>query len=202
MNAATPTFAPSGINIPDVPVNAIVVDPANSNILYAGTDIGVYQSTNGGANWNPYGAGLPRVTVFDLAFQAGTGVLRAATHGRGIWQIGPSGQGEVPASTLRMGKSVTAGNLTANWGASCTTATNNYAIQEGTLGNWYSHAGLVCATGNVTSFDFTPGGASRYYLVIATDGNYEGSYGVDSNGTVIPPSQSPCRTQAVTNTCG
>jgi photosystem II stability/assembly factor-like uncharacterized protein len=86
LNAATPTWTASGNGIPSVPVNAFVVDPADSNVLYAGTDIGVYQSTDGGANWAPFNTGLPRVPVFDLAFQDAHRVLRAATHGRGIYE--------------------------------------------------------------------------------------------------------------------
>ncbi|MBK6991525.1 MAG: DUF11 domain-containing protein [Chitinophagaceae bacterium] len=73
--------------MPQIPVNAFIIDPANSNNLFAGTDIGVYGSTNGGTTWLPYGTGLPRVAVFDMAI---TGlpakVLRIATHGRGMWQ--------------------------------------------------------------------------------------------------------------------
>jgi photosystem II stability/assembly factor-like uncharacterized protein len=85
------TWTASGTGIPDVPVNTIVVDPQNSNNLYAGTDIGVYRSTNAGASWTPFSEGLPRVAVFDMEFQARSNssirVLRIATHGRGIWQI-------------------------------------------------------------------------------------------------------------------
>ncbi len=86
LNAATPTWTATGNGIPSIPVNAFVVDPADSNVLYAGTDIGVYQSTDGGANWSPFSAGLPRVPVFDLALQNANRVLRAATHGRGIYE--------------------------------------------------------------------------------------------------------------------
>jgi len=56
-------------------------------VLYVGTDIGVYRSTDGGANWSPFNSGLPRVPVFDLALQNANRVLRAATHGRGIYEI-------------------------------------------------------------------------------------------------------------------
>jgi hypothetical protein len=84
------TWTSAGSGMPDVPVNAFAIDPANSNDLFAGTDIGVYRSLNGGASWTPFGTGLPIVAVFDLAVVApGTpnAVLRAATHGRGMWQI-------------------------------------------------------------------------------------------------------------------
>ncbi len=54
--------------------------------MYAGTDIGVYFSSDGGANWSPYGTGLPKVAVFDLQIQPTSRMLRAATHGRGVWE--------------------------------------------------------------------------------------------------------------------
>ena len=72
--------------VPDVSVNAFVVDPAKSNHLYAGTDRGVFNSTDGGATWNLYGTGLPDVAVFDLAISS-DGHVRASTHGRGFYEI-------------------------------------------------------------------------------------------------------------------
>jgi hypothetical protein len=90
LNAATPTWTAAGTGIPSVPVNAFVVDPNNSSNLFAGTDIGVYGSTDGGTTWSPYGTGLPAVAVFDMKIvQPGTSneSLRVATHGRSMWQI-------------------------------------------------------------------------------------------------------------------
>src|SRR5262249_46008731 len=46
LGAAAPAWTPAGMGIPDVPVNAFVVDKSNSNNVYAGTDIGVYRSTD------------------------------------------------------------------------------------------------------------------------------------------------------------
>ena len=86
----SPNWTPasgSGANMfPQVPVNAFVIDPANSNRLLAGTDIGVYSSEDGGANWTPVGTGLPRVAVFDMGITSER-KLRIATHGRGMWEI-------------------------------------------------------------------------------------------------------------------
>jgi hypothetical protein len=80
-----PTWsAINGTGLPLVPVNAFFVDPA-SNFLYAGTDIGVYVSVNGGTSWAPLGTGFPRIAVFDLEDAPG-GILRAATHGQGIYE--------------------------------------------------------------------------------------------------------------------
>ena len=72
--------------LPFVPVDVIVVDPQNSNTIYAGTDIGVYVSTTGGASWTPFGTGLPRVAIFDMKITVDR-MIRVATHGRGVYQI-------------------------------------------------------------------------------------------------------------------
>src|SRR5437899_4638704 len=87
LNAAPPTWTIAAIGLPDVPFNGFVIDPLNSNMLYAGSDIGVFVSSDGGNTWNPFGTGLPRVAVFDAAFQAPNRLVRIATHGRGAWEI-------------------------------------------------------------------------------------------------------------------
>jgi Calx-beta domain len=83
---AAAVWQASGNGIPSVPINAFAIDPLNSNNLYAGTDIGVYFSSDAGASWSPFGSALPKVTVFDLQIQPTSRILRAATHGRGIWE--------------------------------------------------------------------------------------------------------------------
>lgn len=92
LNSNPPTWTAitgtGGNTIPQVPVNAFVVDPQNSSVLYAGTDIGVYVSTDGGANWSPFGTGLPRVAVFGMGItNANPRKLRVATHGKGMYEI-------------------------------------------------------------------------------------------------------------------
>jgi photosystem II stability/assembly factor-like uncharacterized protein len=72
--------------LPDIPVNALCIDPT-PNTYYVGTDIGVYRTTDGGSNWQPFSTGLPNVAIYDLQLHTPTGrLLRAATHGRGLWQ--------------------------------------------------------------------------------------------------------------------
>lgn len=72
-------------DLPDAPVGALVVDPATSN-LYVATDVGVWRSTDDGAHWEPFEAGLPNVPVVDLALDPVRRLLRAATHGFGVFQ--------------------------------------------------------------------------------------------------------------------
>lgn len=83
--------------LPDVPTNGIAIDPLYPDTLYIGNDIGVYCSTNGGTSWFPFGGGLPRVSVFEVAIQPTSRKLRIATHGRGMWEI-PLFTGSAPAA--------------------------------------------------------------------------------------------------------
>ena len=68
------------------PVNSIVIDPADSNRLFCGCDLGVFRTDNAGMNWVPWDQGLPNVSVFDLKVHGPRRLLRAATHGRSIWE--------------------------------------------------------------------------------------------------------------------
>jgi hypothetical protein len=74
-------------DLPDQPVNAIAVDPANPSHWFAGTDVGVWVTVDGGSVWAPFHTGLPNVVVVDLEIQAATRKLFAGTHGRGAWEI-------------------------------------------------------------------------------------------------------------------
>jgi hypothetical protein len=71
----------------DEPVNVILEDPANENILYAGTLRGVYISIDRGISWSYLGNNMPGAAIADLEIHESAGDLIAATHGRGIYKI-------------------------------------------------------------------------------------------------------------------
>jgi len=68
-------------------VNAIVIDDKNDSILFIGTDAGVYVTTDLGQSWQPLGAGLPNAAVVQINFYTRERLLRAATHGRAMWNF-------------------------------------------------------------------------------------------------------------------
>ncbi len=72
-------------NLPEAPVNDIVVDPADTSVLYVATDFGVYVTADLGGTWAALGAGLPNVVVCDLELHHPTRTLVAGTYGRSLW---------------------------------------------------------------------------------------------------------------------
>jgi len=82
------TWNARSTGIPDTPASSILIDPVTPQRLWIGTDQGVYRTTDGGLNWSRYSNGLPRVVVTDLKLHRNTGLLRAGTYGRGVWEIG------------------------------------------------------------------------------------------------------------------
>jgi hypothetical protein len=66
-------------------VHVIREDPANRNLLFVGTDVGAYVSTNRGSSWQRFMTGLPTVPVHDLEIHPRDHEIIAATHGRSIW---------------------------------------------------------------------------------------------------------------------
>ncbi|MEM9592903.1 MAG: hypothetical protein AAGD06_01480 [Acidobacteriota bacterium] len=73
--------------LPDLPVNAVAVDPEDSAKVWVAADVGVHQSDDGGGRWTSFGRGLPNAVVADLCFHPGARLLRAATHSRGVWEV-------------------------------------------------------------------------------------------------------------------
>jgi hypothetical protein len=79
------TWAAVSNGLPDVPMYALAFGSATQ--WFVGTDIGVYRSIDAGANWNNHSQGLPNTAIYDLRLRTGSNLLRAATHGRGLWEV-------------------------------------------------------------------------------------------------------------------
>ena len=87
-------------SLPNVQHNSLVVDPQNHSTLFAGSDVGIYYSTDAGQSWMPYSNGLPGVPVNYMKIFPPAGpngqvasnmpdrrrFLRAATYGRGMFE--------------------------------------------------------------------------------------------------------------------
>ncbi len=102
-------------NLPNLPLDDLVVDPDLTNTLYLATDLGVEVSTDGGANWSALGSGIARTAVTSLVLHRPSRTLRAATHGRGVYDyaLGPgAGSGPVITSLSPSTKNAGDGDFT------------------------------------------------------------------------------------------
>jgi len=90
---------------PRSPVMALVEDPVNPAVLFAGTQFGVHATTDGGARWFPLQLNLPTVPVHDLVIHPREHDLVIGTHGRGIWILDSIGglRGLTPAALSASG---------------------------------------------------------------------------------------------------
>jgi uncharacterized repeat protein (TIGR01451 family) len=77
-------------NLPDTPVNSIVLDPSYPNTLYAATDVGPFMTRDGGATWAQIGTGTPVVAFDQIDMDTYDRVLGGGTHGRGAWSLADS----------------------------------------------------------------------------------------------------------------
>jgi photosystem II stability/assembly factor-like uncharacterized protein len=73
-------------NMPNVPVLCIRFDEP-SNVLFLGTDFGVFYSDADDINWVYYGTGMPNTSVTDLKIHPSLRRLYASTYGRGFYSI-------------------------------------------------------------------------------------------------------------------
>ena len=73
-------------NLPNLPVNCIIAQNGSPDGVYIGTEIGVFYRDTTLLTWQPYWNGLPNVIVDELEIHYGSGKIRAATFGRGMWE--------------------------------------------------------------------------------------------------------------------
>ena len=139
-----------------VPVNSLQPDPTNGQYLYAGTHLGVYRSTDGGATWARFGTGMPLVNVTSLYIAPDASLVRAATFGRSVWELIPAANANPVA-----GFSFTTSNLVANFTDSSTDSDGTIASRSWNFGDsttstatnpshTYSAAGTYSVTLTVT----------------------------------------------------
>jgi len=126
-------------NLPDTPVNDIVVDPNDltNNTLYVATDVGVFVTTTGGASWSELATGLPHVECTSLKLNNTARVLRVGTHGRGDWDLQLPG---LPSFALT--------------GISPTSTPVNSGVQLTLNGNGFTNTSVVNFNGTALTTSF------------------------------------------------
>lgn len=83
--AWSPAVGTGPTALPSAPVRGITRHPLRTEWLYAGTEVGIYESLDGGATWSTDNRGPANVSVDEVTFLHHSNTLLAATHGRGLW---------------------------------------------------------------------------------------------------------------------
>jgi hypothetical protein len=179
------TWTAVGSGLPTIPANTVVIDPRNLQRVFVGTDIGVYESLDSGANFVPFSVGMPAgLVISDLEIDDSPHVLTAGTYGRGAWQTtlssgsstySVSGSVTTSAGAAISGVSVSNGSSsvsTNSSGAYTFTGLNNgtYTLTPSLSGYSFSPANRsVSVNGaNVTGQSFTGTAAAATYSVSGT----------------------------------
>ena len=108
-------------NMPASPVNVIKEDPKNENLLYVGTDNGLYVSFHQGNSWEAFANNLPNVAVHDLVIQPTAKDLIVGTHGRSLYKTNIASLQEMTEAVLAKSTHIFATNnirKNRNWGRS------------------------------------------------------------------------------------
>jgi hypothetical protein len=83
-----------GTVLPAAPIYTLAIGRTNSQMLYIGTEVGIFASENGGQSWSTSNDGPANVPVEELSWLADNALV-AATHGRGVFQAFTDGSGPV-----------------------------------------------------------------------------------------------------------
>ena len=128
-----------------------------------------------------------------------------------LWAEPLTGPGAVPDGDTVPGAGIgverssgftDADEITLTWEAgSCSPPSLDYAVYEGAVGDYDSHASVTCSTGGATTWTFTTTHDNAYFLIVPHDGVEEGGYGYDSTGYPRPGAASACYPKASGEVC-
>lgn len=99
--------------LPAVPARSLVVNRVNASWLYAGTELGVFTSEDGGSTWSLPETGPARVPVDQLFFMGD--FLVASTYGRGVWRADLNRPTTVPGAPDSVTVVAGSGHATVSW---------------------------------------------------------------------------------------
>jgi photosystem II stability/assembly factor-like uncharacterized protein len=185
-------------DLPDVPVNDLVIDGDHPDTLLAATDLGVFRTDDDGSTWYGFSPGLPTAASIEFTFDRTAGTLRLGTHGRSMWEWQPASDTptavpdgrNVPGSSMTVEK-IGETQMRVHWDVrTCTAWDYNLFYGDLELVAGFDYAGAECGLGTSGRADLplpaTPSG-SAYFLIAATDGQGgEGPHGHDGEGDLRP----------------
>ncbi len=138
-------------NLPNIPVDAILLDPsAPTTHIFVGTDMGLFQTTDGGTTWTPFNNSMPNTAVVDLVYNQKTNVLFAATHGRSAWTANMPSVVCGPTAAANSASPATPGTLAASHDFNDDDKSDiAWRNVDGTASLWLMNGGQVLQAGDL-----------------------------------------------------
>jgi hypothetical protein len=142
----------------DIPTNTLMFDPANRRTLYVGNDLGVFYAhglpAGSGAlpattpvTWTAYSEGLEDAVLVSDLFRTGTGKLRIATFGRGMWERDFAPSSILPFVFKNFTANAINGGNQLKWIVATENDVDRYEVEYGTDGTSFRKVGTLTATG-------------------------------------------------------
>ena len=148
------TWLSRGAGLPDVPFNAIIIDPVNPKTIYAGCDFGVYVSPDRGTTWYDYNSGFNDATlIMDLQIDANNKLI-AATHGKGVFRSDLYTYTTLPVVLNDFNGQVKDNQNLLQWLVDQEQGLDRYELERSTDGSVYTKIYTVSAQGK-TSYSYS-----------------------------------------------
>ena len=185
-------------NLPDSPVNDVLIytdNPSNPNTYFVASDIGVFLTQNDGANWIELPNNLPNTVIIHLDYSRSNQMLRAGTHGRGVFEAFI--ELSIPVELTSFSADINNNSVLLSWSTSTETNNRGFEIERKLKNQEWITIGFVNGNGTTTenheynySDDYSElpyEGTVLYRLKqLDYDGTYEYSQQVAANLTFIP----------------
>ncbi len=185
-------------NLPDSPVNDGFIyteDALNPNTYFVATDIGVFLTQNDGANWVELPNNLPNTVIMHLDYSPSNQMMRAGTHGRGVYEafIDLTIPVELSSFTAESGNN----SVQLNWSTATETNNMGFEIERKLKNQEWVTIGFVNGNGTTTEiqnynyiddYSQTPYEGTALYRLKQIDynGDYEYSEQLAVNLTFVP----------------
>ncbi len=150
------TWISRGAGLPDVPFNAILIDPVNPSVIYAGCDFGVYVSPDRGATWLDYNGGFWDATlIMDLQADANNNII-AATHGKGVFRGNRYVSSTLPVTLLDFsGRNINSTQNELRWTVAQEQNIDRYELERSANGSNFFRVATIQARNQVAQSTYT-----------------------------------------------
>jgi len=138
-------------NLPDSPVNDIFIytyDMQNPSTYFVATDVGVFLTKDDGSTWTELADGLPNTVIIHLDYSPSNQMLRAGTHGRGVYEAFIDFT--VPVELTSFNANVLGNQIVLNWITATETNNRGFEIERKFKNNEWETIGFIDGKGTIT----------------------------------------------------